>query len=55
MKILGEQRANVLSAEQVTKHLASGELYVSICNIEQVWETVMHARVAFEALQTLIP
>ena len=55
MKILGEQRANILSAEQVTKHLASGELYVSICNVEQVWETVMHARVAFEALQTLIP
>ncbi len=55
MEILGERRAKILSGEQVTNHLASGELYVSICNVEQVWETVTHARVAFEALQTLIP
>ena len=54
-EILGERRAKILSGEQVTKHLASGELYVSIDNVAQVWETVTHARAAFGALQTLIP
>ena len=55
MEILGERRAKVLTGEQVTKHLASGELYVSICNVEQVWETCTHSRLAFEALRTLLP
>ena len=55
MEILDERRAKIMSGEQVTKHLASGELYVSICNVEQVRETVAHARWAFEALQTLLP
>ena len=55
MEILGERRAKVLTGEQVTKHLTSGELYVSICEVGHVWETVTHSRVAFEALQTLLP
>ena len=55
MEILGERRAKILTGEQVTQHLASGELYVSICNVEQVWETCDHSRVAFEALRTLLP
>ena len=54
MEILGERRAKILSGEQVTKHLASGELYVSICNVHQVWETCTHSRMAFEALRTLL-
>ena len=55
LEILGERRAKFLSEEQVTRHLASGELHVSIDNVAQVWETVTHARSAFGALQTLIP
>lgn len=55
MEILGERRAKILTGKQVTKHLASGEMYVSICNVEQVWETCDHSRVAFEALRTLLP
>ena len=55
MKILGERRAKIMSDEQVTKHLASGELYVSICNVQQVWETCNNSREAFEALRTLLP
>ena len=55
MEILGERRAKTISDEQVTKHLASGELYVSICNVQQVWETCNNSRVAFEALRILLP
>ena len=54
MEILGERRAKILSGEQVTKHLASGELYISINEVGQIWETVTHSRLAFEALQTLL-
>ncbi len=55
MQILGERHARILSGEQITKHLVSGEFYVSISEVGHVWDTVTHSRLAFEALQTLLP
>ncbi|KAL8829985.1 MAG: hypothetical protein Q9170_005942 [Blastenia crenularia] len=54
MQILGERRAKILTGAAVTKHLASGELHVSISEVSHVMETVQNSRLGFEALQSLL-
>ena len=53
LKIKGKRKAKVMTGEQVTRHLVSGELYVSISEVKQVWETVQRSREGFEAFKAL--
>ena len=55
MHILGKREAKIMTGAAITKHLTSGELYVSISEVAQVDEIVSHSRLGFEAVQRLLP
>ncbi|KAL9045051.1 MAG: hypothetical protein Q9214_001859 [Letrouitia sp. 1 TL-2023] len=55
MQFLGERRARILSGEQVTKHLASGNFYIGFSEVSQIAKTVTYSRTAFKAMQSLLP
>ncbi|KAL8919029.1 MAG: hypothetical protein Q9208_006995 [Pyrenodesmia sp. 3 TL-2023] len=52
--IRGERQARVISGTTLTKHLMSGELYVSISELAHVEEIVSNSRLGFEAVQSLL-
>ena len=54
MKFLGTQTALIVSDVQVTQKLASGELLVSISEVNHVKEIVQNSKIAFDVLQTLL-
>ena len=54
MHILGELQAKIMTEIAITKHLKSGELYVSISDIAHVKEIVSNSRLGFEAIQSLL-
>ena len=54
MHILGERQAKIMTGTAITKHLTSGELYVSISEVAHVEEIVSNSRFGFEAVQGLL-
>ncbi|KAL9603039.1 MAG: hypothetical protein Q9219_001403 [cf. Caloplaca sp. 3 TL-2023] len=54
MQILGERRAKIMTGAEVTKHLTSGELHISLSEVGHIEETVMNARLGFDAVQSLL-
>lgn len=54
MKILGERTAIVLSDAQVTAKLESGDLFISICEVEEVKEIVRNSVVEAHILLDLL-
>lgn len=54
LQILGERRASIMTGAAVTKHLSSGEFYVSISEVGHVEEAISNSRLGFEAVQSLL-
>ena len=54
MKFLGKRTADVLSDEQVTKKLLSGDLFIGMSEVAHVKEAVQNSVVACQTLQTLL-
>ncbi|KAL8900096.1 MAG: hypothetical protein Q9207_005864 [Kuettlingeria erythrocarpa] len=54
LRIRGERHAKVISGASLTKHLSSGELYISISEVAHVEEIVANSRRGFDAVQSLL-
>ncbi|KAL9125924.1 MAG: hypothetical protein Q9217_004945 [Psora testacea] len=54
MKFLGKRTASIVSDEQLTKKLMSGELFVGISEVGHVYEIIRNSVAGFEGLQNLL-